>query len=306
MDQEMSRGSVLLLGATSQIGVFTAPRLVAAGFEVTAVSRRPRPRWYPQFDSVQWTRPDALHAGAMAGADMLISAGPIGLATNLIEQCPRLRRAVIFSTSSIFNKLDSHDRSERRQMRDIASDEAVLSRSCESRGIALSLYRPTLVYGCGIDGNVSWLARWIRRFGFVPVAGNAAGRRQPVHADDLAQVAVATLASQTPLVLDVPLCGGSTLSYRQMIEAIFSGLDKPVRIVSVPECLLTAVAYVTRLIPGLQGVRPEMIRRQGLDLVFDDSTPREVLRYDPRPFAPGPREFSLPDQARLRQISIQQ
>jgi nucleoside-diphosphate-sugar epimerase len=234
---------------------------------------------------------------------MLISAGPIRVATGLIEQCLGLQRAVIFSTSSVFSKLESQDRREKRQMQRIVMDEAVLSHACEAQGITLSLYRPTLIYGCGIDGNVSWLAKWIRKFGFIPVAGDAAGLRQPVHADDLAIAAVTTLKNETPLALDVPLCGGSTLSFREMIESIFLGLDKPPRIISIPKGLFTAITYVSRLVPKLRGVRPEMVRREGLDLVFDDSTPREVLNYKPRPFRPTPREFSLPGSQRLRQLA---
>ncbi|MFT5140222.1 MAG: nucleoside-diphosphate-sugar epimerase [Lysobacterales bacterium] len=301
--EKMSRDGVLLLGASGQIGVFAIPRLLSAGFDVIAVSRNPRPRWFPEFERVRWVRLEALHSGATANAQMLISAGPITLATQLIDQCPHLKRAVIFSTSSVFSKLESHDRKEKRHMQQILMDEAVLSNSCESHGIPLSLYRPTLIYGCGMDGNVSWLAKWIRKFGFIPIAGDAAGLRQPVHADDLAQAAVATLLSDSPLALDVPLCGGSTLSFREMVEAIFMGLGKPVRIISVPRRMFTALAYVCRLVPKLRSIRPEMIRRESVDLVFDDTTAREILNYQPRVFAPGLAEFSRPDADYLKQLA---
>ena len=299
----MSRQRVILLGATGQIGVFAIPRLVSAGFDVVAVSRKGKPAWYPELEGVEWIRLEALESGAVGRADMLVSAGPIRIATGMISRCAGLKRAVIFSTSSVFSKLESHDRRERRNMQQILMDEAELSHACEAQGITLSLYRPTLIYGCGIDGNVSWLAKWIRKFGIVPIAGEASGLRQPVHADDLAAAAVTTLASDKPLALDVPLCGGSILSFREMIEAIFRALDKPVRIVSIPKKLFTTITYVSRLVPKLRGVRPEMVRREGKDLVFDDSTPREVLGYDPRPFAPGPAEFSLPSADWIRRAA---
>ena len=241
----MSRGRVLLLGATGQIGIFTIPRLVAAGFEVTALSRNPRPGWYPQFETVSWKQADVLQCGSLeevgAEVDMLVSAGPVRLAGRVVEQSPQLERAVVFSTSSVFTKLESPDPGEKQLMQRILADEAGLSAACDANGTGLSIYRPTLIYGCGMDGNVSWLAKWIQRFGFMPVAGDAAGLRQPVHADDLAGAAVATLRSDTPLTLDVPLCGGSTLSFREMAESIFHGLDKPVRILGIPGGLLRAL-----------------------------------------------------------------
>jgi nucleoside-diphosphate-sugar epimerase len=303
MDEAVNGSRVIVLGATGQIGIFAIPRLLAAGFEVVAVSRRAKPGWYPEFKRVQWARPEDVHPGAAGVGDMLLSAGPITIATRLVDQCPRLSRAVVFSTSSVFSKLESNDRGEKRHMQQLVMDEARLSSLCESREITLSLYRPTLVYGCGMDGNVSWLARWIRRFGFIPVAGRAEGLRQPVHADDLAQAAVATLASESPLALDVPLCGGSTLSFREMVARIFHALDRPERIVSLPGGLFRALARIGRLHPRLRNVRPEMIRRVSRDLVFDDTTPRTVLGYDPRPFAPGPADFELPDEARLRALA---
>ncbi|HSM68402.1 MAG TPA: hypothetical protein VK830_01720 [Xanthomonadales bacterium] len=294
---------VLVLGATGQIGLFTIPLLLAQGFEVLALSRGGKPAWYPSFEDVEWIAADATKPGSLPEPDMLVSAGPIDLALRLVGQCGRSHRAVVFSTSSVISKLASKDAGEQRQMQQILAQEEELAKVCASRGIALSLYRPTLVYGCGIDDNVSWLANWIRRFGFVPVAGGAAGLRQPVHAEDLATAAVSTLASLEPLALKAPLCGGSTISFREMVEHIFHGLGKPVRILALPPWSLVAAARLCRLIPGLSGPRPEMVRRQAVDLVFDDSLPREALGYRPRAFAPGPADFSLPTPQRLKRLA---
>lgn len=297
----MSR--VLVLGASGQIGVFAIPLLLAQGFEVLALSRGGKPAWYPSFEDVRWITADATEPGRLPEPDMLVSAGPIHLALRLVRQCAQLERAVVFSTSSVVSKLASKDAGEQRQMQQILAQEEALAKVCASRGVALSLYRPTLVYGCGLDENVSWLANWIRRFGFVPVAGAAAGLRQPVHAEDLAAAAVSTLASPESLALKAPLCGGSTISFREMVEHIFHGLGRPVRILSLPPWSLVAAARLCRLIPGLSGPRPEMVRRQAVDLVFDDALPREALGYRPRAFAPGPADFSLPTAQRLKRLA---
>jgi len=285
--------------------LFALPRLLAKGFKVIAVSRRGRPGWYPRFGGVTWLDQEGLDHAGLRSVNMLLSAGPIRLAAESVQACPGLERAAIFSTSSVFSKLDSHDRSEKECMQHILAQEAELTTNCEARDVALSVLRPTLVYGCGLDGNVSWLAAWIRRFGFLPVAGAAGGLRQPVHADDLAAAATAALTTAGPVSLDTPLCGDSTLSFRQMAERIFAGLDLPARIVSVPGSMLVAVAHACRLLPGLRGVRPEMIRRENVDLVFDDSAARDVLGYRPRPFRPGPAEYALPDERRLRNLAAE-
>jgi nucleoside-diphosphate-sugar epimerase len=127
---------------------------------------------------------------------------------------------VAFSSSSVLSKADSADPAERARMAAMAREEAALAAACAGRGLPLLLLRPTLIYGCGLDRNVSLLADLARRFGAIPLAGQAAGLRQPVHADDLAALAVQALTAPAPVSLDSPACGGSTLSYREMARRI--------------------------------------------------------------------------------------
>ena len=80
----LSKPRVLLLGATGQIGIFAIPRLVNAGFEVIAISRGPKPDWYPRFGPVHWMRLDDLDSDVTGDSDMLVSAGPIEVASREI------------------------------------------------------------------------------------------------------------------------------------------------------------------------------------------------------------------------------
>jgi nucleoside-diphosphate-sugar epimerase len=227
---------------------------------------------------------------------MLISCGPVEVATKAIAQCPRLERVVAFSTSSVFSKATSPDGSENRQIADILARETQLQALCLESGLALVVFRPTLIYGCGLDRNISLLASWIRRMGWLPLAGKASGLRQPVHADDLAGLAVNALMADKPVNLDSPACGGSTLSYRQMAELIFDALDKPRRIFNLPPHLMGALVSLARLLPHLRGVNRQMVHRQNIDLVFDDSVLKECLEYEPRSFRPSAGDFSIPPE----------
>ncbi len=234
---------------------------------------------------------------------MLLSCGPIEVGAEAMALCPHLERVVAFSTSSVFSKASSPDREENRQIADILAREVQLTSMCSERGLALAVLRPTLVYGCGLDLNISLLANWIQRLGWLPVAGKAPGLRQPAHADDLAKLAVNVLLADKPVSLDSPACGGSTLSYKEMAELIFDALDKPRRIISLPPWLMAAVVRVMGLLPPWRGVNKQMVRRQNTDLVFDDSVLKEQLEYDPRPFRPVAGDFKIPaeiEKYRLR------
>ena len=299
----MRQSTVLLTGASSQLGVFLIPRLLAAGFRVIALSRQASGDSASPDERLLWKHPDSFGIGTAAGESglqgqvgMLISCGPIDVATQAVVLCPRLERVVVFSTSSVFSKASSPDESENRQIADILAHETQLKALCSDRGLALAVFRPTLIYGCGLDRNISLLAAWIRRLGWLPLAGRASGLRQPVHADDLARLAVNALMADKPLNLDSPACGGSTLTYRQMAELIFDALDKPRRIFSVPPGLMVAMVSLVRLLPRLHEVNTQMVRRQNIDLVFDDSALKEYLDYQPRPFKPTAGDFEIPTE----------
>jgi nucleoside-diphosphate-sugar epimerase len=282
----------MLLGASGQIGLFALARLVGAGFRVLAVSRQPRPGWFPEFPAVQWLRAGTLGPGMEV--NYLLSAGPVEVATNLVTDCQGLERAVVFSTSSVYSKAESADRQEKQLVQSIRVQELALATVCKARGVKLCLYRPTLIYGCGLDANVSLLADWIRRFGLMPVAGAASGLRQPVHADDLARTAVNTLLLENALSLDEPLCGGETLEYREMVARVFDALHCPQKIINLPAGLLAAVVTVARLLPAFRGLRAEMVRRQNRDLVYDDSTARRLAGHQARTFQLTQADLSLP------------
>jgi uncharacterized protein YbjT (DUF2867 family) len=299
----VNQDRTLLLGATSQIGVFAVPALVARGQTVMAMSRRPRPDWSPRWPTVSWVGPEDFTLDQAADCTGLLSCGPLSLVTHWLDRSPGIRNVVAFSTSSIASKKNSPDSFERQQIEAIAGQEEALREQCEVAGVRLLLLRPTLIYGCGVDRNISLLANWIRRFGFLPVARGARGLRQPVHALDLAVTAASALAGGGESGHSYYLAGGSTLSYLAMAERIFFALGRKPRILEVPAGVLASAVGAARLIPGYGGLSPEMVRRQGRDLVFDDAPAREAFGHRPREFHPSAEDFSRPGAARLRRLA---
>jgi nucleoside-diphosphate-sugar epimerase len=182
-DQTLKIPRLVLTGASSQIGVFAIPRLIKAGFQILAVSRHGKPEAFPSFENVVWlTESDALKASE--DCQYLLSAGPMDLAQKFLTAGSQLRSAVVFSSSSVASKQESANPFERDQMKAMLALESELQLIAARRDISLIIFRPTLIYGCGLDTNISRLARWITRLGFMPVNGKASGLRQPVHADD--------------------------------------------------------------------------------------------------------------------------
>jgi uncharacterized protein YbjT (DUF2867 family) len=88
------------------------------------------------------------------------------------------------------------------------------------------------------------------------------------------------------------LAGGTTLTYREMVEAVFHGLGRKPRFVSVPRGVLAASLGVASRLPGLRHLTPEMAGRMEEDLVFDSAAAAADFGYAPRPFRFSPETYS--------------
>lgn len=274
---------LLVLGATSLVGRFLPPRAEAAGIELVRVSRRP-------VAGAGWIAADlAAPEGraALPPAREVLSLAPAWVLTPALLEALAdrgMQRLVAFSSTSRFTKADSPDPAERAVAARLAEGEAAVERVCGARGVAWTILRPTLIWAEGLDGNVSRLAALARRFGALPLAGRGGGRRQPVHADDLAAGALAALASPATEGRTYDLAGGETLSYRAMCERVFEGLGRRPRLVPVPPLLWRAGLALAS--PWLPGATAQMGQRMDRDLVFDDGPARRDFGWKPRGFRP--------------------
>jgi nucleoside-diphosphate-sugar epimerase len=225
-------------------------------------------------------------AGRLPPAAVVFSLAPIWLLPPLLPALVAggMERLVAFSSTSRFTKAASPEPSERAVAQRLADGEAAAIAASEAAGAAWTLLRPTLIYAEGADGNVSRLARLVRRLGFLPLAGRGEGRRQPVHADDLAVGALAAAAAPAARNRAYELPGGETLTYAEMAARVFEGLGRRPRLVHVPPALWRAgFTLAAPLLPGATGA---MGVRMAEDLVFDPEPARRDFGWSPRPFHP--------------------
>jgi nucleoside-diphosphate-sugar epimerase len=296
--------TVIVLGGTGQIGLFALPRLLDAGYQVISIFRDGRQPASPdEHPNLQWIsmgqlmseitriKPDHLY---------LVSAGPIDLALQALEHVSVIQQAVVISTSSVLVKKDSSDNEERTVMARILQTEQEIEAHCAGSGTSLSLLRPTLIYGCGIDENISLVYRWARRWPVFPIAGQAGGLRQPLHADDLAALVVAIL--DAGLEMNSPVCGGSTITYQEMARRVLSASGTSCRLLRLPPWLFALIARLLSMLPGPIRISPAMIWRQSRDLEFDDRELRRVTGINAQKFRPREQDFKVP-VSRLPSVS---
>jgi nucleoside-diphosphate-sugar epimerase len=300
----VSGGTVLVLGATSQIGHYLLPLLRRSGFDVVAATRSTP---VSGAEAVRWVQLDPEQGFGTERLpqpiDAVVSLAPLHVLPPLVEGLAAIgtRRIIAFGSTSVM-KATSADPRERRLAAALRKAESDLARNCERQGIDWTVFRPTLVYSDGLDRNVSEIARFIRRFRVFPLVGAGSGLRQPVHAADLAAACLGALQSATACNQSYDLSGGRTLTYRDMVGEIFRALGLRPRFIRVPLWLIKAGIRAAALLPRFAKLSPELATRMNQDLCFD-STPAQ------RDFGFSPRAFSLqelagltaPRQARMRQ-----
>ncbi len=275
-----------MLGATSLVADRLLPRLLAHGFEVGALSRRP-PATKAAVPGLAWLAGDLAEAWSPESDwPLAFHLAPLWLLPPLVERLARrgLRRLVAFGSTSRFTRAGSGDPAERELGLRLAAAESDLERVATDNGVTWTLFRPTLIYGGGRDRNVSAMAGFARRFGFVPVAGQATGQRQPVRADDLAAACLAVLERPATFGRAYDLPGGETLTVHEMASRITRHvLGKP-RVLRVSTPVLRGMILVASRVSSFSQLTPEMANRMNEDLVFDGADAHRDFGWDPGPF----------------------
>jgi len=279
---------VIVTGATSALGLCVVRRLIASGAAVLAISRNEEMPFHHAH--LRWLKGDLaddnLHLGNYV-ADMVVHCAPLWHLPAAIHMFAdaEISRVIGFGSTSVFSKANSHEDYEQSVAEQLAEAEDQIAAKCNSRGMRWTILRPTMIYGAGLDANVTKLARFIMRFGFCPIFPPALGRRQPVHADDLAQVVLRIVADGKTYSKSYNLGGGEVLTYRAMVERIFVVCGRKQRLVE-SRFLPFVLDLVGRLLHK-KHFNGEMARRMNEDLVFFHDDAQRDFGYAPRPFLAG-------------------
>lgn len=277
---------LVLLGANSLVGPYLTERLAARGQTAVVPSRRattvPAGFTFVPTDitrDADWRPPDA--AIVLSSVSLWV----------LVEALPRLKGAALIvavGSTSVFSKADSVDEGERALAEKLRKAEQDLKTWCAANSVPCVLLRPTLVYDGVRDKNIVRMARFMRRFGFLPIGAPASGLRQPVHADDVASAMLLAADNALTWGNDYNIAGGEVLTYRKMAERVFAAVGRRPLFLSLPVGFLArlfALAARLRLVRETSfGIG--IFARMNQDLVFAPGAAGPLPGYAPRPFAP--------------------
>jgi nucleoside-diphosphate-sugar epimerase len=264
--------TVLVFGASASVGSFLLP-LLDGHYNVIAVSRSPRPRWMVG---------DLNDVGRLwPTAQTVVSLGPLdAFAAWLERQEPAPRRVIALSSMSAESKRESSDQAERELAQRLCVAEARVFETGHGRGIACTIFRPTLIYGAGTDRSLAPIARFARRWRILPIPFGASGLRQPVHAADLAQACMDVIDNPATHGKTYALGGGERLRFDTMLRRLQQ--ETPGFVLPIPLPVF-ALRRMTRLWRG-GAIGAGALLRLRDDLIADNAAATRDFGYAPRLF----------------------
>lgn len=264
-------------GALGYSGMAITERLLAQGVRVRTLTNSPnRPNPFgAQLEIRPYTWDDA---GAMVenlrGVEVLVNTYWVRFNHRLFtfDQAVRNTRMLIDAAKMAGVRRIVHvSILKPEQGRGLAYYEGklALEESVRGSGMSWSILRPGVLFGRGdiLVNNIAWVLRRLPVFG---VFGNGEYKLQPMHVNDLAELAVDRAMGSGDEVVDA--VGPETFTYRELVEAIGRIIGVRRRIVRVSPGFGYAVARMMGPAVGDVIITREEIEGLMRGLLFSDGT----------------------------------
>lgn len=255
----------VVTGAYSFTGKYIARRLLTLGKRVSTLTGHPH-REHPFADMVptsplNFKDPPAL-AASLAGATTLYNTywirfehGESTFELALVRTEALLRAARQAGVDRIvhISIINADQDSPYPYFRAKGRAEQLVRES----GLSYAILRPTVLFGSEgiLFNNIAWLLRKLPLFA-IPGAGDY--RLQPVHVDDVAELAVQTMPQQNGPTIDV--AGPEILTFRALVELIAGAIDSHSRLLRVrPQRAIQLSGLLGRLVSDTLLTRDEIL-----------------------------------------------
>lgn len=277
--------SIFVIGATSQIGHFFLKNFSPGNQKIIALSRRQRPASAHPVTWLVGELPDRMPV--ITQIESIVSFGPLHGLAAWLSRIESVRGVSLVATSSmsVQSKRDSCLESERAMSRRLLTGEHSVIAQCERLGIRWTILRPTMIYGAGLDKNLTPIAKRAMQWRLFPIP-KARGLRQPVHAEDVASAAMLALTAPSAAGRVIALGGGERLSVTDMFCRVRKSLPVKTLPVTIPGSAL-------RILAGVPSFYRGPLLRLESDLVADNHDAMALLGIRPRPFRPTPDTWGL-------------
>ncbi len=278
---------LVIVGGNNLIAAYLIKRLHAQGYTADIISRSPMvvPNGFTLVHM------DLTHARNWIAPEsaVVVSLLPLWVLAQFLPRFIGVKSVVAVGSTSLFSKAASASSNERAVAASLENAEKAVQTWCSRSNVHNTILRPTMVYDGVHDKNIARMARFIRRFHFLPLAAPAKGLRQPIHADDVAQAIIGAIDKPSTYGKAFNIAGGEVLTYRVMVERVFAAQGMKPRLLMLPtEWLAKAFNWASSAgIMNEKAFGSSIFQRMNEDLVFDCEEGLRLLNYQPRKFEPA-------------------
>jgi len=310
----MKMQRIAILGGTGFIGSHLVPRLAAAGYRVTVLSRnREKHRALLVLPSVRIVSANVYERAALvrefAGHDAVLNLvgilnetgrarfahAHVDLTASVIAACREAGIARLLQMSSINAGSDAS-----KYLKTRGEAETLVKNS----GLDWTIFRPSIVYGAG-DGLVSRFCKLLRISPVLPLARPKA-KIAPVYVGDVCAAIMLCLGRRDGFGRIHELCGPDVYTLLQIVRGIRTAARLRRMVLPLPDALGWLQACAAELIPGKPFSR-DNFKSLKLDAVGKSDglaelriTPRRFDTLLPQLLSPDPRERRM-NEARAGQ-----
>ncbi len=286
-------GIAVLTGVTGKSGQYAIERLIERKEELNGMRLRAiiRSKEKAQFLEnsglpldvyVGDVDDNAFLKSVFAGADTLLHIVGIHTSLHVIPLAIQagIKRIITVHTTGIYSKYKSAS-AEYNQI------DAEITRLCSEANVALTILRPTMIYGGLDDENVVKFIAMMDRLPVMPVVSGARFVLQPVHRRDLGRAYADVLLSDATTGKDYVLSGAEPITLRDMLRVIAGYLGKRMRFVSVPYWVAISGAWALYLVSLTKIDYREKVQRLVEPRAYPHDDATRDFGYAPLGFAEG-------------------
>ncbi len=289
-------GTALVTGSAGFIGREVVGRLLAAGWQVRAMTRGGAAAFEPQagLQEVKADMRDAASlASALSGCRAVVHLAAaksdepdsdevnIGGARNLVAACRETGCDRIVNVSTQSAKIRRQGTYARTKK---AADEVF-----ESSGLRVSTLLPSVVYGESALGVFGTLVAMTRKLPVIPILGDGRWISAPVHLRDVAAAIVGALAHEISVGRRYDIGGPDLVSFDDLVDRIGAhlGLRRPK--FHVPFGVSLLVAHLVSRLPRAP-ITVSNVLGSNQDTAIDIGPARRDLAFDPVGLEAGLRQ----------------
>jgi len=218
-----------------------------------------------------------------SGCDTLMHIAGIHWSLQLVKSAVKagIKRMILVHTTGIYSKYKAAGE-EYRQI------DSQIYNIAKENNIALTILRPTMIYGDISDKNVVVFIKMVDKFKIMPTVNGAHYELQPVHCKDLGKAYFDVLMN--PNICnnkDYVLSGGSPIELRQMFEEIAKNLGVKRSYISCPFCIAYFGAWIIYLLTFTKKDYREKVQRLVEPRVYSYTDAAKDFGYSPVSFEEG-------------------